>query len=74
LATLLETLGVTVATVLTVKLIYEKLIAEEHFAQFRSLLKNELGNLENLTGTSLRLGILEEFATRSAYIERYSVD
>ena len=74
LATLLETLGVTVATVLTVKLIYEKLIAEEHFGQFRSLLKNELGNLENLTGTSLRLGILEEFATRSAYIERYSVD
>jgi hypothetical protein len=73
-ATLLETLGVTVATVLTVKLIYEKLIAEEHFAQFQSLLKNELGNLENLTGTSLRLGILEEFATRSAYIERYSVD
>jgi len=74
LATLLETLGVTIATVLTVKLIYEKVIAEEHFGQFQNLLRNELGNLESLTGTSLRLGILEEFATRGAYQDRYSVD
>lgn len=70
----LETLGITVATVLTVKLIYERFIAEEHFRKFMNLLKSELGNFQNLTGMSLRLGIREEYSTRLTYADHYSVD
>jgi len=46
----LETIGVTLASVFSIKLIYEKLIAQEHFGQFHNLLKTELANFRKNPG------------------------
>jgi len=51
----LETIGVTLASVFSIKLIYEKLIAQEHFGQFHNLLKTEFANFQNLTWGAVEL-------------------
>lgn len=70
---LLETLGVTIASVFGVKLAYDSYLAKEHFSKFHDLIKKEFSNFQNLTGACISLGIIEAFPNRSGLLEKHAL-
>lgn len=70
---ILETFGVTLFTVFSVKLVYEKLIAGEHIKAFGALVRKEFGHFKDAAVSYETLGIREAFSSRSAFLARHSL-
>lgn len=67
----LEGVGATIIGIITVSLIYQRFIAEKHFAAFKDLLKSELKEIDSIQSKCMKLGIIEIFETRNAYEKEY---
>lgn len=68
---LLESFGVLFASVFFISFLYEKFLAEKHFAQFVALIRAQLREMDNIQSTCVRLGIQEIFETRNDYESKY---
>jgi hypothetical protein len=71
---LLESFGVLFVSVFFISLLYEKFLAEKHFAQFKEVMEAQLLAMDNLQSLCTRLGIREIFENRNDYERKYPLD
>jgi len=64
---LLKSLGVFLISVLAVSWLYDRLLIEKHFSQFRSLITEQLRAMDNVQSKAIRMGLMEIHETRSDY-------
>jgi hypothetical protein len=64
-------LGIVLCAVFTISLLYERLLAERHLNSFRKLLKEQIEQAASNAAACAELGILEIFASRSVFQNRY---
>jgi hypothetical protein len=69
---LLKSLGVFLISVLAVAWLYDRLLIERHFSQFRSLITEQLSAMDNVQSGAIRMGLVELYETRTAYDIKHS--
>jgi len=68
---ILRFFGPTILSIFSVSLVYDTLVADKHFEEFKKILKEEIEDLDSIQGKSIRLGITDILTTRGEYNSKY---